>query len=189
MADTENGTGQTPPWGDDFDAETAWRLVQNLRSEVSDLKTAKSTLKAELDAQKAESGSGADKIAAAEARAKDAEKALHVERAIRKYPALEEYADLLSGDTEEEILAKAERLAKIGQPKAPEGDQKPGDGDEKPEGEQKPEGETPEGEQKPEGEAGGEGLPGKPAPSLTPGHGGQDPEPFDPVAIARAARR
>ena len=188
MADTEHGTS-TPPWGDDFNAETAWRLVQNLRAEVSDLKASKATLKTEIDSLKSDSGSGADKIAAAEKRAKDAEKALHVERAIRKYPALEEYADLLSGDTEEEILAKAERLAKIGQPKAPEGDQKPADesGDSKPaEGEQKPA----EGEQTPaDGEQEPSGLPGRPAPALTPGHGGSDPEPFDPVAIARAARR
>lgn len=186
MADTEKNDQtegkQTPPWGDDFDAERAWRLVQNLRTELADVKTDRDAIKTERDAAVTErddlkkgAGSESDKVAAAEKRAADAERALHVERAIRKHPDLADFADLLTGDSEEEVLAKADRLAAIGKKGGdPAADDK---GDAK--------GDDP----KPGAESGeGDGLPGKPTPDLKPGHGGEPKAPFDAEAIAKAAR-
>lgn len=186
MADTQTPDGtnsdssgsSSTPWGSDFDAAKAWRLVENLRAEVDTLKGQRDSLKTERDALKNDTSSVSDKISAAEKRAQEAEKALFTERALRKHPELADFADLLSGDSEEDVLKKAERLAAIG--KKPE--------DKPAEGEQKPaEGDNADGEQKPAENDGG--LPGKPEPALTPGHGGDVPTPFDPVAIAKAARR
>lgn len=184
MADTEKSQTeqtdqtekQTPPWGDDFDAERAWRLVQNLRTELADVKGDRDAIKTERDDLKKGAGSESEKIAAAEQRAAEAERALHVERAIRKHPDLADFADLLTGDTEEEVLAKADRLAAIGKKGGdPAADDK---GDAK--------GDDP----KPDAEKQGDddGLPGKPTPDLKPGHGGEPNTPFDAEAIAKAAR-
>lgn len=174
MADTENE--QTPatnagaaPWGEDFDAEKAWRLVQNLRTERDGLKTERDALKGERDALATERDGLKTELQTktdeAERLSKETAREVALQKVLRKFPDLEDFADLLTGDTEEELVAKAERLAKIGKPA------EPADGDK---GEQKPE--TPE-------------LPGKPQPNLTPGHGGEDSTPFDPTAIALAARQ
>lgn len=178
---TDTATPSTPPWGDDFDAEKAWTLVQNLRGDKEKLQGEKDSLTAELtterqareDAEKAAKDVDPEgKLTAAEKRAADAERSLWTERALRKHAIDEELVEFLSGDTEEAILAKAEKLSKVGKP-----------GDEKPGGEKSDEDKN--GADKPEG---GE-LQGRPAPALTPGHGGDSPAPFDPEAIASAARR
>lgn len=184
MADTENtSTAPAPadgasdeqkaPWGDDFDAERAWRLVQNLRQERDGLKSERDRLKSELQESRNSSATESEKIADAEKRAKDAEKALYLERVYRKFPALDndDLRDFLTGDTEEEITAKAERLARLG--KAPE----------------ESENDDPKPSEDGDGDDGSQEIPGKPTPSLVPGHGGQEPPTFDPVAIAKAARR
>jgi hypothetical protein len=183
MADTEN---QTPspatepkptdaPWGNDFDAERAWKLVTNLRTELADIKTENGTLKSERQARQDEGKDDVTKLQerlqAAEKVAKDSERALYLERVLRKHPTLEDFADLLTGENEEEITAKAERLAAIGKPK------EPADGEKPPAEEGAP----------PAAEAAE--LPGKPEPALTPGHGGGESTPFDPAAIAKAARQ
>ena len=164
----------TPPWGDDFDAERAWTLVQNLRGDLEKRTTERDEARQERDDAKAagDSTEAAEKLTAAEARAKTAETSLWTERAIRKHSIDEDLVDFLTGDTEEEILAKAERLAGRSKPDGdkPAGDSKDGD---------KPDGDKPDGDQ---------GLPGTPKPSLTPGHGGDTPAPFDPAAIAAKAR-
>ncbi|QXO14540.1 scaffolding protein [Arthrobacter phage Kaylissa] len=179
MADTENQNpapadkqeGDKAPWGDDFDAERAWKLVQNLRTEVATLKTENGTMKTKLQASEDEGKTELQKLqerlAAAEQTAKEKERELSLAKVLRKHPELEEFADLLTGDTEEELAAKAERLAAIGKGKKDEDDADKGD-------DQKPD--APE-------------LPGKPQPNLTPGHGGEDSTPFDPTAIALAARK
>ncbi|UYL87611.1 scaffolding protein [Arthrobacter phage VResidence] len=180
MADTENTQtpapeakpeGEKAPWGDDFDAERAWKLVQNLRAERDDLKKKNTAYESERQAREDEGKSELqklqDRLDAAERTAKEKERELSLAKVLRKHPELEEFADLLTGDTEEELAAKAERLAAIGKPK--DG----GDGENK-DGEQKPD--APE-------------LPAKPTPNLTPGHGGDESTPFDPTAIALAARQ
>ncbi|CCQ44319.1 hypothetical protein ARTSIC4J27_243 [Pseudarthrobacter siccitolerans] len=158
--------GSSNPWGDDFDADKAWRLVQNLRAENSDLKSENSKLKTERQDRENEGMSELqklqDRLNELEKAAKDKDRDLALQKVLRKHPELEDIADLLTGDTEDELMAKAERLAKLGKKSDGEGDeQKPGPTE----------------------------LPGMPKPNLTPGHGGDDTEPFDPVAIAKAARR
>lgn len=181
MADTNDNAA---PWGDDFDADRAWALVQNLRTEKEALKTERDTLKADLQASSTAKGDSADAIAAAEKRAKDAEKALYVERALRKHPTLEDFAEFLTGDSEEEILQKAERLASIGA----KSDEEPGDAHEN-SGEQESTEQIAPDAQDGDQDDENEGLPGKPTPDLKPGHGGETPPVFDPVAIAQSARR
>ena len=162
------------PWGKDFDAEKAWRLVQNLRAEVTGLKTERDNLKTERDNLKVEKDAAdsegkselqklQDRLAEIEKTAKDREREVALQKVLRKHPELEDFADLLTGETEDELMSKAERLAKIGKPADGENGDK--DGDQKP-----------------------AELPGAPKPALTPGHGGDAPAPFDPDAIAKAAR-
>jgi hypothetical protein len=182
MADNENTKpdAQAKPWGDDFDAERAWRLVQNLRAEVTDLKTERDSLKTERDQLQESTGSETAKVTAAEERAAKAEKALHVERALRKFPDLADVADLLEGDDEEAVMKKAERLSGIGRKPGSDdkgGDDKGGDKD----------GKKPDAAGN-DADADNDGLPGKPKPDLKPGHGGDAPKPFDPAAIAAKAR-
>ncbi|MGO4251234.1 hypothetical protein AB4Y81_03115 [Paenarthrobacter sp. TAF1] len=162
------------PWGDDFDAEKAWRLVQNLRAEVTGLKTERDDLKTERDNLKVEKDASdsegkteiqklTDRLAELEKTAKEKDRDVALQKVLRKHPELEEFSDLLTGETEDELMSKAERLAKIG---------KPADGD------------NPADK---DGEKPAE-LPGTPKPNLVPGHGGDAPAPFDPDAIAKAAR-
>lgn len=176
---TDSTDTSTPPWGDDFDAERAWTLVQNLRADKDKLQGEKDTLTTELaterqareDAEKvAKDADPEGKLSAAEKRAADAERSLWTERALRKHSIAEELVEFLSGDTEEAILAKAEKLSKVGKP----------DGEKPKADEEKPD----ESAEKPEG-----GLPPRPTPDLTPGHGGDAPAAFDPEAIASAARK
>ena len=168
-----DSTDQTKPWGDDFDEAKAWTLVQNLRGD-------KTTLQADLATARQALTEAETKATAGETekdRADKAERALWTERALRKHPTVsEDFVDFLSGDTEEEILAKAERLSQVGQPKAPAEAPKPDD-DAKPDGEPKPDADA-----KPE-------LPGKPKPDLTPGHGADSTAAFDPDAVVAAIRK
>jgi chromosome segregation ATPase len=183
MADTANdsnkpgnsGEGSTPPWGDDFDAERAWRLVQNLKSERDGLRSEVADLKTERDNLKTEAGSETDKVKAAQKDADDVRRELWIERALRKHPEIDEdYIDFLSGDTEDEINAKAERLAKIGKKaEAPKDDEKDGGKD---------------ADDSDDSGDDDEDLPGKPKPDLKPGHGGDSPESTDPAAIALEVR-
>lgn len=173
--------GSTPPWGDDFDAERAWTLVQNLRSEKESLKGELATERQKSQALEANESDGLKELRtraeAAEERAKEAERKLNVATVLRDFPALADFEDLLTGDTVEEIKAKAERLASIGDKKDDAED--PDKGDPKPD------------ESEDEGAKGGsqeDPLPGRPAPDLVPGHGGGEKAPFDPDAIAKAAR-
>ena len=171
MTDTND---HKKPWGDDFDEAKAWTLVQNLRGD-------KTTLQADLATARQALTEAETKATAGETekdRADKAERSLWVERALRKHPTVSnDFGDFLSGDTEEEILAKAERLASVGQPKAPAAS------DPKPDADAKPDDPKPDADPAP-------ALPGKPVPdlTLTPGHGGDVAEPFDPAAIAAKAR-
>ncbi|WP_438855707.1 hypothetical protein [Agromyces sp. M3QZ16-3] len=101
---TQPTDASTPPWGDDFDAAKAWNLIQRLRAD----KAAKQARLDELEASIAQTPKG-DVDPVAELR-----RELYVERALRRFPAAGDLADFLTGETEEEILAKAERLARAG---------------------------------------------------------------------------
>lgn len=154
----------TPPWGDNFDAETAWTLVENLRKDKKALQDKVTEIEAERDtATAAAQAAEAEKVTATEDATK-ARRELHIERVRGKHELDDDLLDFLTGTTEEEIEAQAERLAKrvakVAAPAEPE----------KPEEPKAPE------------------LPAKPKPNLTPGHGGEEKTPFDPDAAVTAIR-
>lgn len=157
--------GSTPPWGDNFDAAKAWTLIQNLRTDKETLKGANETLTADLQARDATITELETRATTAETEAKTTKRELLVEKALRKHPVDDDYLEFLSGDTEEEIFSKAERLSKLGKPK-----------------------EEPKGDPDPAADPKPDPLAGRPTPTLTPGHGGEAAPPFDPAAIAKKAR-
>jgi GNAT superfamily N-acetyltransferase len=169
----EKPEASTPPWGNDFDAARAWTLVQNLRTERDDLKAKVGTLESERQAREDEGKTAEQKateaLAAAQEKAVAAERALFVERAVRKHGLADDLVEFLTGATEEEIAAKAERLAKIGKPAASvESTVEAAGSDSAPTSE--------------------DIALGKPKPDLAPGHGGGVAASFDPVALASRAR-
>lgn len=171
MADTANPTDSTPnPAADDewedFDAERAKNLITKLRGEVRSLKTERDTARDEVAALQAVDEDKADR--GAETAPGDAEalaelrRELYVERALRKHSVPEELVEFLTGDDEDSILSKAEKLAGLN--KAPSADPAPSDDTAKPP------------------------APTRPTPGLKPGHGGDEAPVFDPDAIVAAAR-
>ena len=154
---------EAPPWGDDFDAEKAWRLIVNLRTDVSGLKTdrddARTALQAREDAEKSESEKAVARAERAEADLKDERRKGLVSAAALKHNLPDDVLEFLTGDDAEAIEAKAARLGALGGSKV-------------------------ETEEK----SGGEEIPGKPKAALRPGHGGEETPAFDPAAIAQAAR-
>jgi len=161
----------TPPWGADFDAERAWALVEGLRSDKTTLQARVTSLSEELTTATTERDSALaerDTVTAErdtlQTNAAKVQRDLLVERVVRKHGLDESLADFLSGDTEEELEAKAARLAALGKSQAPAP--------------------TEDEPQEPTDPV----VPGRPTPSLTPGHGGAPAEPFDPAAIAAAVR-
>lgn len=153
------------PWGADFDPDRAWKLIQNLRTDLDTIKSERDELKTERqareDAKKSDQDKLTERLTATEQQFKDAQRALFVERALRKHAIPDELVDFLTGDTEEAITAKAEKLATLGKP-APDAN---------------PDAPAPDAD-----------AAGRPTPALTPGHGGDAPVPFDPAAIAKKAR-
>lgn len=156
---------ESKPWGDDFDEEKAWALIQNLRGDKAALKGRVDELEkaeqARADSEKTEAQKAADEAEKARKELADARRELFVARAIAKHPGAADFEDFLTGDTEEEILAKAERLSKV----------------------------TPAGSAEKEKEAEkAADLPAKPKPNLTPGHGGGDSTALDLDALVSNAR-
>lgn len=163
-----------PEFDGDFDPEKAKRLAANLRAEVAELKARNAALTTERDDFKAaaeKSGTERDEaLKAALDRAADAERKLALKDAGLPDDVVEEFSDYLTG-TAEEVAAKAAKLAARLAPK--EEPQDKGDEDPEPQGDDEDE----------------EPVGSRPEPKLTPGHGGSSSEPFDPAAIAKAARR
>lgn len=172
MADsTDNG------FEGDFDAPRAQALITKLREELKEAKAATAA-----ETEKAQAASKA--LAKAEAAAKEAveragkaERDLMVEKAVRKHDLDDDVIEFLTGETAEEIDAKAEKLARFGaKGKKPAAEEK---ADDKPGTDDKPGGDKPGGDD--EGD-------GRPKPNLKPGHGGDAPEPVDTDAIVAKAR-
>ncbi|MEO2133387.1 MULTISPECIES: hypothetical protein [unclassified Microbacterium] len=171
MAETDKTA--TPPWGDDFDAEKAWELITTLRAAEKTLKTERNAFKAERDelavkvqgfedagkteAEKADAKAQADAAELAKAR-----RDLFVERALRKHAIPEELVEFLTGDDEESILAKAEKLAGLKSAK-PDADATDTD-------------------------AADAAASGRPKPGLKPGEGGDAPEEVDLDALVASIR-
>ncbi len=179
MANTD-----TPPWGsdDEFDAAKAWALIQGLRTDkakltdsLGEVTTARDALQSQVDEAANAGKSDADKAKAdADKVAADltaARRELYIERALRKHEVPEELAEFLTGDDEESILAKAAKLAGLGKPADADADAK-----------------AAADKAAADAAAAAADTSKRPTPSLTPGHGGDDPAPFDADAIAAAIR-
>lgn len=101
-----------PPWGSDqeFNPEKAWRLIQNLRSEVGELKPKAQKLAELEDAQKSEQQRLQEQLEAAQAESVKAAVDAARYRAAMKHGLDDDDLDLL-GDDPEQIEVRAERLA------------------------------------------------------------------------------
>lgn len=111
---TAGAAAETPPWGDDFDAERAWKLVENQRADLAKAKSQRDDFKKKAkeyeDATKSETDKAAERATEAEARATKAEAELartNVALAKGLTPA---QAKRLVGSTEEELMADADEL-------------------------------------------------------------------------------
>jgi hypothetical protein len=114
----EKADAKKPPWGDEeenFDAERAWELIQNLRADVSKLKTERDEARdkaKKLEDEKLSDQERKDKEAReATERATAAETEAIRLRVAMKHGLEEEDLDLLGTGDEEAIEARAKRLA------------------------------------------------------------------------------
>jgi len=114
---------ETPPWGDDFDADKAWKLVQNLRQDKEKLSSRTAltdeqrTQLAEynrlVEASKTEAQRQQEAVekASRDAETARAEATRYKVAATHGIPA--DHFDLLGSGTEEEISARAEKIATL----------------------------------------------------------------------------
>lgn len=105
---------ETPPWGDDFDPARAWKTIQTLRESEKELKRLKAEQeraeKEREDAEKTEIerlSEERDRLKA-ELAARDRE-AL-VAKVAKDHGIPEDLVEFLTADTEEALVAQAERL-------------------------------------------------------------------------------
>lgn len=112
---------EKPPWGEDFDAERAWKLTQKLREEAKTAKKDASDARAKVkefeDKDKSEAQKHEERATSAEQRAAEAEgSALRIEVALDKAPEgmaiaqIRKLAKRLTGTTKEELEADADEL-------------------------------------------------------------------------------
>lgn len=106
----ENGGGETPPWGENFDPQRAWNTITTLRGKEKELGEVKTRLQKMEDEQKSDSQREKDRADREAARANEVEgKLLRFEVAAEKQiPSA--LASRLQGSTKEEIAADADRL-------------------------------------------------------------------------------
>lgn len=125
-----------PEFEGEFDEARAKALVANLRKDLASVKADRDAIKAERDtlksaeterenASKTEAQRAAEELANAKAEAAAARREAWVTKAIAKHSLSDDVADFLTGDTEEAILERAERLASLGGGNAPKSDGDP----------------------------------------------------------------
>lgn len=109
------GSPKAPEWEGEFDPERAARLVANLRESEAKTKARLAEFEKReqerADAEKTEAQREKDRADRAEADAAAARRELLVSRAASKHGIPDALAGFLTGDTEEEIEAKAVALA------------------------------------------------------------------------------
>lgn len=113
-ADGQDGKdNQKPPWGSDeeFKPEKAWRLVQNLRAEIAQLKPQAAKAKELEDADKSEAQKAADRAAEAEQRADKAEAEAARLAAAIKHGLTDADLELLEGVPADKVEERAKLLA------------------------------------------------------------------------------
>ena len=114
---------ETPPWGDDFDPEKAWKLVQNLRADKEKL-ASRPTLSPEqqqqldeynrlVEASKSEAQRQAEAVEAARREAEMTRAEAIRYKAAATHGIGAEHFDLLGTGTEEEVSARAEKIAAL----------------------------------------------------------------------------
>lgn len=114
---------EKPPWGEDFDAEKAWNLVQNLRADKDRLSqrpvlTPEQQQKldeytrleeaSKSDAQRLQEESAAARLDAEKAQGEALRLRVAIEHGLGK-----EDIDLLGSGTQEEVAARAQRIADL----------------------------------------------------------------------------
>lgn len=112
----EREGAEKPPWGDDanFDPQRAWKLIQDVRSDLDKVKNERDTLRKEKadreEAEKTDEQKREDAKAAAEKTATEAQReAIRLRVALRK--GLDEtQSKRLVGETEEELEKDADDL-------------------------------------------------------------------------------
>lgn len=106
---------KTPKWDGDFDPDRAAKLVANLRSDLetakNELKTAKESLGEKEEAEKTEFQRFQERAAAAEQEAASAKLELMRLRVAKEHDLPDDLMEFLTGDSEEDLAAKAKRLA------------------------------------------------------------------------------
>jgi hypothetical protein len=112
----ETAAAAKKPWGDDkdFDPEKAWKLIQNVRSDVDKLKTERDTLATKIkeyeDATKSDTQKLEERATTAETGLSTAQRETARLRIALKKNLTETQAKRLVGDTEEELEADADEL-------------------------------------------------------------------------------
>lgn len=134
----EGGEGQSgkdaAPWekrGEEYDADKAATLIRNLRDERNELREALRRSKGEVDALLRNAGSGASdaqRLATVEAevaqlRAQNAE--YRRANALTRAGISEEFSDLITGTTDEEISGQVQRLVALAATLTPGGFEEP----------------------------------------------------------------
>lgn len=102
---------ETPPWGDDFDAERAWTLVQNLRGDKAKTQVERDELAAQIKAVEDAKLSDQDRVAKEleTAKAELAESRRKV--ALTQYDLPDSALVFLTAESAEEIDKQASALA------------------------------------------------------------------------------
>lgn len=111
----------TPPWGsaEDFDAERAWTLLQNVRGDLSRAQAARDDLAARVKAEEDAALSDQEKV---RRELEETRKELAVQRrsnALAKYELPDTALVFLTAETAEDIEAQASALAGLTPKKEP----------------------------------------------------------------------
>lgn len=126
--------GQQAPWekrGEPYDADKAATLIRNLRAERSDLQDELRRAKSEVETLLRQSSAGprdAQRLAALEAEVSELQEQNAKYRranALARAGISEEFTDLLTGRTDEEISGQVQRLVALASSLAPGGFQEP----------------------------------------------------------------
>lgn len=121
------------PWGDDeFDAEKAWTLIQNLRGDKTDLSTKYDELSAKWQAAEDAKLSEQDRIAKELEKAKAELAEQRRKNALTQYDLPESALVFLTAESAEEIDKQASALAGLAPKKEPETPKAPIDSRAKP---------------------------------------------------------
>ena len=114
--------GETPPWGDDFDAARAWTTIKSLREVEKQFKADKADrerlAKEAADAEKSEVEKLQARLAEVEGELSKKEHAALVSSIAREAGVPDELVDFLTAKDEEGLKVQAERLASM-KPSAP----------------------------------------------------------------------